>query len=864
MKSTTRYWRALRAAVDAYKSSRASRKRKEEASSPSPSPSNEGSDSQATQITTVRPEGRRKKLNSEAILRKARRKFVRAHFDACKAARADSVRQAHRAAVKASLGASHEELNANDAAGTVIQEAEFGAKELIRAFQIVVLRNDEDEAEERRSRLSKITDDTHLFAKRAAEYSKLAQRAADNAAREVEAARTCSALAKHRADQASDKAAKAAMKAILADHEYARLRVKKGSSDERKSARAELRVAAKRIRRFSYNMSESLRDASEQNRLRSISFSRWPFRVSFGLFKLSNFIWECVFLFVGFVIEILRTRRFAKEEWKARQQAYAAAKAHAKENNDDPDDPEPRLESATISEFALKFGSIESLVENVEMAANEEAGAANFERKNAEKSAKAANLRAAFGEDMVSFADYCAARAELIEARNSTDSSGKIVAPAALRLPFGWESEEDSVYARAWKLFLRAQSSAAEKLQRAKRVAEHRVALADATNEASRPYFEVRRHRHWLERLGKEFVTPSEQLHFAEAQRENQRAGVAASTYYAACAVAFLSRAGALAEKAALATSKSELQSSMQEAMSMIEKAITTSEWAAEHAREAQGELSIPEYASAKAAGLIAGFPELAEYAKEAGARIEFVKETFTRLMNLEDLDVGIREARVTAKDAAELVYGAAVIEHEARLRVLTRLVSLHRDSILESVAAHRARKNAFLERVNGYIRVVEHAETDGTRIFKEAGLDYRVGVREGLVERARQLKDEAAKHSQDGCYSDFWTHKTLGQKTVPEQLASVVDYCNTLRKQHITEEEKELGEKIEGSDGETRDWFGDLEVELDELAKVIKCLEEIHGIARFFEDVSWVASNAKHLARNSIEFAREARDLSH
>ena len=857
MKMTTRYRRALRAAVDAYKSSRANRRLKEKSSSPNTPPPNDTSDSQVPRIPPVRRRGPRQKANGEATLRRARRKAVRTHFDACKAARADSVRQAHRGAVNASLGASHEESNANDAAEAAIQEAEWGAKKLIRAYGKVVLRSDEHGAEDRLSRLSEIANDTHLFAKRAAESSELVQRAADNAARGVEAAGACSALARHRAEQASDKAAKAAMGAILTGHEYARLRAKEGPPSERKLARAEMRNTAKRIRRISYNMSQSLRDASEQNRLRSISFSRWPFRMGFGLFKLSNFLWECVFLLIDFVIDVVRSRRFEKEEWNASQRSFAAAKAHAKKKTDDPD---PSLEWATRSEFAFEFGAIESLVRNVELAAEEEADAANHERFSAEKAANAANLLAAFSKDVVGFAEYCAARADLLEARNSIDPSGKIVAPAALRLPFGWEREEESVHARAWALFLRAEKSAAEKLQRAKRLAEHRVALGGATSAASRPNYEVSRHMRWLERLGKAFVTPRVRLLFAEAKRENERADLAACAYYAACAAALLSRVGALAEKAASVKSKSEFRSRMQDALSMFENTDKNSEWAAEQAVETKERLSIPDYASARATGLIAGFPELAEYAKEARARTKFVKETFTSLMNLEDPKVGVREARVKARDAAELVYRAAAIEHEARLKVLSRLVSLHREGILESVASQRAFKKAFFERLNGYIRVAEHAETEGARIFKAAGLDYR--VQEGLVERARQLKEEAAEGSDDGYFGDPWTEKFL-KDTVPEHLARVVDSYNAKRKQYEAEAEKEKGADTQGNGSKTNGCVGSLEVEFDELAEMIKCIEEIHGNVRYFGDMQRIASNSRYLARESMKYAREARDLS-
>ena len=166
----------------------------------------------------------------------------------------------------------------------------------------------------------------------------------------------------------------------------------------------------------------------------------------------------------------------------------------------------------------------------------------------------------------------------------------------------------------------------------------------------------------------------------------------------------------------------------------------------------------------------------------------------------------------------------------------------------------------AFVERLNGYIRVAQHAETEGARIFKAAGLDYK--VEEGLVERARKLREAAAEHSEDGYFGAPWRDE-FRQRTVPEQLAEAVDYYNAKRKQHEAEGEKEIGGALQGSAGQTMGCVGNLDVEFDELAEVMKRLEEVYGIVRYFGDRPWIASNLKYFSQEAIKYVREARDLS-
>lgn len=890
MASTNRYRRGFRAAIDAYKASRANRDLREKSSIPSgkraiatgnskvpwrpaarwvtsaermaiqqekargKGQANER-DLPATPIPSKGKKKQRKKIRHETAVEKARRTAVRAHFAACKAARADLVRQAHRAAVDAyiddvdldPLGKESTEVNA-------IEDAQSAAEELISAYQSTVLWYGNDkEWQEALELLPRYAADAHFYAKCASEALEIAQKAADDRIMRAKFAKVCSTLATERAEHASERAVESAKEAYLAAYEYARLRTKKGPRRERKMARGQMRYAAKRIQILSFNKSQNLRDASEQNRLRNISFSRWPFRLSFGLFKLSNFLWECVFLLIGFVIDAARGKRFAKEEWKANRRAFAAAEAHVEKETGG---PSRGLARATSSEFAFKYGAIDALIPAAELAAEKEADAAESISDDAKNAADTAQYFAAYCRVFVDFAEYCAARADLHEARHSVDSSGKVIAPAALRDPRGDARSSESIPRRAWKLLLRARENAAKSLERATQVAERASHQSSVTGYGSRPAYEVRSHIHWVEKLAKESASPGTHALFADVRRRSERADLAGCSYYAACSVSFLSRAGACAEDAVFAKGKRQLRSKTEDALSLCQEAISRSEWAAKKAAELQAKLSVPDCAAAKAAGFRGEFPRLTEYAQEAMERAQLVKEALESVLELNGSNVSIREVRAKGNEAAEIAFGAALLEHKARLEALSSLVSLHREAILESVASQRARKQAFVERLNGYIRVAEHAETEGARIFKAAGLDYR--VKDGLVERARQLKEEAAEHSDDGYFGTPWRDK-FRQGTVPEQLARVVDHYNTRRKQHEAEGEKETGAAIQGSVSQTKGCAGSLGVDLADLGEMINSLEERYRT----DDFSRIASNARYLVRKANKYVREARDLS-
>ena len=880
MASARRYRRGFRAAIEAYKASKENRKLQEKLSISTGKAdmatgkltepwrptarrairkkrqenANE-SDLSATSVHSRRQKKPSKKIQHEAAVEQARRTAVRAHFAACKLARADSVRQAHRAAVDAylddfDLGPLGEKSIEVDA----IEDAQSAAENLIHAYRSTILWHDNKDWQEVLAWLSRHADDAHFYAKRTSDAWEIAQRAANDQLMRAKFARVCSTLARERAGHASERVVESANEAYLAAYEYARLRAKKGPRHERKIARSQMRYAAKRIQIQSFNKSQNLRDASEQHRLRNISFSRWPFRLSFGLFKLSNFLWECVFLLIGFVIDAARGNRFSKEDRKANRRAFDAAKAYEEKETDDPD---RGLASATHSEFAFTYGAIDSLTSEAELAAEEEADAAKSISDDAKKAADSAQSFAAYCRDFLDFAEYCATRADLHEARYSVDSNGRVIAPAALRNPEGNARGDESIPRRSWTVFSRARIEAKKSLRRAKRVAERPSHQAGVTGYASRPSYEVSKHIHWLKELAKNYASPNARVLFADARRRSERADLAGCTYYAACTVSFLSRAGAHAEEAVLAKGKQQLRSKIEEAISLCEQAISQSKWAAEEAAELQQKLSVPDYAAATAAGLTGDFPRLTEYAREATQRAQHIREALGSVLELNSSKASIGEVRAKAKEAAAIALGAAKSEHKARLGALSGLVSLHREGVIESVALQRKRKRAFFERLNGNIRVAEHAETEGARIFKAAGLDYR--VKEGLVERAKQLREKA--RSEDVSFGTPWRDEfRLG--TVPEQLESVVAYYSANRKQRQAERDKEIGEAIQGSAGQANGCVEDLEIELDELAEMIKCLEEIHGIARYFGETLWIASNSKYFVREAIKYAREARGL--
>lgn len=870
MNSRERYRRAFRAAIDAFKTSKANRELQQESASATAQPSEYG-DKPDGRTVSVRTETKSRsivKMTPEAAIRNARRAVIRARFAACKAARADSVRQAHRAAVDASLGAVRSESNAVKASEETIKKADIFGKTLVGAYRSILVSHILDKKyEDVLSNLADAAHSTLLAAKRAAEYKEKAQLAAENASRDAKFAGACSVLATERAKHAADAAVEAAIESVVATYHHARLRAKKGPREERKKAREQMRSAGKVIQRISYNMSLNLADEGDKHLLRNIAVSRWTTRKAFGLFRFSKFLVEGVFLAIGFAVRVVRTNRFARQESNAHN--LARKDAVAKQPRPETEESWPSLASATLAESAFRFGAFDTLIDQVAFAANEEAEAAQYKRNKAEECANTAKLNATLARDMAEFVQYCAVRAELLEARCSLGAGERVIAPAALQLPGGWARalDEDSIPARTWILFHRAQDSAGTELQRAKWVVDRHYREAEATNYASRPEYEIDRHLSWTKKLGKESVSMDARSRFLEASRAIQCADYAGCSYYAACIISFLSRAGALADNAASAESQSDLNSSLQDALRMCEIALNYSDWAAEEAEEYQQKLSVDyvsigDYAAARAAGLPAGYLALAEYAKKAKTRTEFVKEAFERVIGAKNPNSHFAEARVRAKETAELAHRAAALEHRARLETLSCLVAHHKNGILDSRASLRTKKNALLDRLKGYTDVAKRAEIEGIKIFKAIGQDYR--IRKGLSDEAERISNLAAERWAERQESSFYYlpwKEEHPNSSLPYEMASVLKSCKARKLEQSTARKEENGKGSQGDGNNAIIRYGELENELEELEELIKCIEEIYKTVDFLADTQGLAKSARFWARGASKYASEARN---